>query len=255
MRFFILMLVLSIPASAQEFTKAIEDNSYYIEEAYNQEDRVVQHVFNGASMNPGTLTEMSFTQEWPAFGRAHQLSITLPYLSQSAPSANGIGDVMVNYRYQAVDEPGFAFSPRLSLILPTGDDANGFGTGQAGLQMNLPVSKRWTNNFITHANAGLTFVPDGVTVGAGKELYSDYFIGASAVYLTTQNFNVMCEVLHTNSGSTSGRTGETIVSPGLRYAHNIGDLQIVPGLALPFVFSSASNSNGLFLYLSFEHFF
>ncbi len=253
MRFVIITVLFTATLSAQEFTKAIEDNSYFIEEAYNQEDRVVQHIVNGAAMKPGTMTEMSFTQEWPAFGRAHQLSISLPYLAQSAPSANGIGDMMVNYRYQAVDEPGFAFSPRLSLILPTGDDAKGFGTGQAGMQVNLPISKRWTNEFITHANAGFTYVPDGVTVGSGKESYSDYFIGASVIYLTTQNFNVMCEVLHSNGGSASGRTGETIVSPGFRYAHDIGDLQIVPGLAFPFSFSSAGNMNGVFLYLSFEH--
>jgi hypothetical protein len=253
MRYLILLLTATLTLSAQEFTKAIEDNSYFIEEAYNQEDRVVQHIFNGAAMRPGTLTEMSFTQEWPAFGRGHQLSITLPYLSQSTPSANGFGDVMLNYRYQAVDEPGFAVSPRLSFILPTGDDANGFGTGKAGVQFNLPVSKRWSNDLITHGNAGATIVPDGVTVGAGKETYSDYFIGASAIYLATPTFNVMCEVLHTNGGSAAARTGETIVSPGLRYAHNIGDLQIVPGIAFPFSFSSGGNTNGVFLYLSFEH--
>lgn len=253
MRLLLFTVLFTATLIAQEFTKAIEDNSYFIEEAYNQEERVVQHIVNGAALRPGTLTEMSFTQEWPVFGRAHQLSITLPYLSQATPSANGLGDMMVNYRYQIVDEPGFAIAPRLSVILPTGDESKGFGMGKIGLQFNLPVSKRWSDGFITHGNAGASVIPDGVTVGAGKETYNDYFIGASAIYLATPTFNVMCEVLHSNGGSAAGRTGESIVSPGLRYAHNIGDLQIVPGIAFPFSFSSAGNTNGIFFYLSFEH--
>jgi hypothetical protein len=238
---------------AQEFTKAIEDNSYFIEEAYNQEDRVVQHIFNGAAFNPGNSTDMSFTQEWPAFGRSHQLSITLPFTAQSAPAAQGLGDMMLNYRYQMIDEPGLAFSPRVSVILPTGDEAKGFGTGSAGLQMNLPLSKRFSNEIVAHANAGVTVIPDGVTVGAAKETYSDYFAGVSTIYLANQNFNVMLEALLVNSGSAAGRGTEVIMSPGVRWAIDIGELQIVPGLAFPFSFVSGKQTNGFFFYLSFEH--
>lgn len=36
-----------ISTNAQNYSKAIEDNSFFIEEAYNQESRVVQHIFNG----------------------------------------------------------------------------------------------------------------------------------------------------------------------------------------------------------------
>lgn len=70
----------------------------------------------------------------------------------------------------------------------------------------------------------------------------------------------MFEVLHTISKTittTAGTeySGETIVAPGFRYAVDINDLQIVPGIALPFTFASGNNQNGIFLYLSFEHFF
>lgn len=249
-----MILMFASTMHSQEFTKAIEDNSYFIEEAYNQEDRVVQHIFNGASFTKGNILESSFTQEWPAFGRSHQLSLTIPHFSQSSPSAQGIGDIMVNYRYQAVDEPGLAVSPRFSLLLPTGDNTKGFGSGVTGMQFNLPVSKRFTNEMVTHYNAGFTLLPEA-TFTAGKATVTEYFAGISGIYLATKSFNVMMEMLYANSGSTYGRTDELIVSPGMRWAIDIGDLQIVPGIAFPFAFSSGQQNNGILFYTSFEHFF
>lgn len=251
----LILITVTTAALSQHFTKAIEDNSYFIEEAYNQEDRVVQHIFNGTSASNGTTVETSFTQEWPLFGRSHQLSITIPYVTQTSPSLHGIGDLLINYRYQAIDQPELAFSPRLSLILPSGDDTRGLGTGASGLQINLPVSSRFSNDLVIHVNGGMTVIPNGAAAGSAKELYSDYFAGGSAIYLVQPKFNMMLEVLFTNSGSNSGRTTEAIISPGVRWAIDIGDLQIVPGIAAPFMFTSGRQSNGLFLYTSFEHFF
>jgi hypothetical protein len=52
--------------SAQQFSEAIEDNSFFIEEAYNQEYRVVQHIFNGIYFSkPQKDFAFTFTQEWP----------------------------------------------------------------------------------------------------------------------------------------------------------------------------------------------
>lgn len=257
MKKFIFVMLCAAPCSfAQDFSKAIEDNSYFIEEAYNQEDRVVQHIINGVKMSGGNLYETSFTQEWPAFGLDHQLSFTVPFMFTSGitPSSQGGGDLMINYRYQLMREGGLAVSPRVSLILPTGDEKKGFGSGVTGVQLNLPVSKRFTESFVTHYNAGFTLLPD-VQFGPSKATVTEYFAGGSVIFLMQQNFNVMAEALYTSSGSTFGRTDELIFSPGLRYAIDIGDLQIVPGLAFPFTFSSGTQTNGIFFYTSFEHFF
>src|SRR4051794_16707075 len=71
-----LIVAAALPALAVEPLK-IQDNSFLVEEAYNQEPRVVQHIFamlrDGDHHWTGT-----FTQEWPAGGLAHQLSYTLP---------------------------------------------------------------------------------------------------------------------------------------------------------------------------------
>ena len=239
---------------AQEFTKAIEDNSFFIEEAYNQEDHVVQHIINAARSQTKHFLETSVTQEWPAFGQLHQLSFTLPMqFDQSiTPSQQGIGDVMINYRYQWINENDLAVSPRISLIVPAGNESKGFGNGVFGAQINLPISKRFSNEIVTHYNAGVTVLPN-VQFTTSKAAITEYFVGASGIYLANKSFNVMAEVLYTSSGSTFGRTDELIICPGVRWAIDIGELQIVPGLAFPFYFTSGNNDNGVFLYLSFEH--
>jgi hypothetical protein len=257
----ILILSFFIVSSAiAQFTKAIEDNSFFIEEAYNQEAGVVQHIPNSYHSSVTGDIVATFTQEWPVGSQDHQFSYTVPYASMNGLS--GVGDIMLNYRYQLIrSDDGLAVSPRVSVSVPTGNDNNGFGDGVIGYQVNLPVSMRWSNDVVTHCNLGGTLLP-GVRhpVSGSKESLDSYFGGGSIIYLMTQQFNVMVEALHTISRSFQSSvgteyTGETIVSPGFRYAIDINDLQIVPGVAFPFTFSSGGNHNGLFLYLSFEHFF
>ena len=58
---------LSCPLAAQEPDKrpaaAVQDNSFLIEEAYNQEAGVVQHILNLQRADRDWF--LSFTQEWP----------------------------------------------------------------------------------------------------------------------------------------------------------------------------------------------
>lgn len=248
MKIFLLVItIVLIGAQAQaQFSKAIEDNSFLIEEAYNQEDGIVQHIFTGAGGSGRKFNELSFTQEFPLFSQTHQISYTIPYLTSN--SLSGIGDIMVNYRYQLTNENGLAVSPRLSVIIPSGDNAQGLGDGVIGMQVNLPVSKRWSNEFITHGNAGFTLLPN-VKIGATTETQTSYFVGVSGIYLVNEHFNVLLETLY----SFGNGAGEFILNPGIRYAIDIGELQIVPGLAITQIFTPGRKESGAFLYLSFEH--
>ncbi|HXT54767.1 MAG TPA: hypothetical protein VN826_09700, partial [Candidatus Eisenbacteria bacterium] len=58
----------------------IEDNSFLIEEAYNQEVGVVQHIFQSVYSNDPRQRgwAFAFTQEWPIYGQDHQFSYTIP---------------------------------------------------------------------------------------------------------------------------------------------------------------------------------
>jgi len=256
--YIILLIAVAATNAGAQFTKAIEDNSFYIEEAYNQEPGVVQHIPNSYRSSVSGDIHATFTQEWPVGSELHQLSYTIPYTSMN--STGGIGDIMINYRYQLIrSDDGLAVSPRISVSIPSGDDARGFGDGVFGYQVNLPVSKRWSNEWVTHFNLGGTILP-GVTDPSGgkKETLESYFIGGSVILLATQQLNVMFEALTATSRTFAAAggtefTAETILSPGLRYAIDIDDVQIVPGIAFPFTMSNNGNYNGLFLYVSFEH--
>lgn len=252
----------SVPRPAE----GIQDNSFLIEEAYNQEPGVVQHILNivyDTTRVAGVQSanySLVFTQEWPAFSQAHQLSYTIPFsfLDDGARTARGIGDILLNYRLQALMESETlpAFSPRWSLILPTGDEAEGLGNDTLGYQVNLPFSKVVSDRWSVHANAGATLLPDV----SERDLMS-YNLGASAIYAVSSNFNVMLESVAAwdeevqDNGRTS-RAAAVVISPGVRYAFNhAGGAQTVIGIAAPIGLTSAAPDMGVFVYASFEHAF
>ena len=76
--------------------KGIQDNSFLIEEAYNQEAGHVQHILNLRRQDG--QWQFSFSQEWPIFSQTHPFSYTVPY---NFGSSRGVGDDTLNYRYQA----------------------------------------------------------------------------------------------------------------------------------------------------------
>ena len=244
----------------------IQDNSFLVEEAYNQEAGVVQHILTispgiGKSRDAGEREwAFNFTQEWPVFSQAHQFSYTVPYslVKSAGRSGNGIGDVLLNYRFQAVmeSERAPAFAPRISLVLPTGDEGDGFGDGTPGYQVNLPVSKIVSDRWTVHANAGATLLPDV----RGRDLVSCN-LAASAIYAVSPNFNLMLETVANWDQEAADHGGKersfsAVVSPGFRYAFNhANDAQTVVGLAAPIGLTRDAPDYGLIFYVSFEHFF
>lgn len=138
-------------ASSNDSPK-IQDNSFLVEEAYNQEFGVVQHIQSVQRLWDSKGWVYTFTQEWPVDASPrHQLSYTLTALhsGQQPASGAGFGDVILNYRYQLLGngESKVAFAPRLSLLLPTGDYRLGRGAGGAGIQSSLPLSVVLTENW------------------------------------------------------------------------------------------------------------
>ncbi|MNK99670.1 hypothetical protein D3C87_1200780 [compost metagenome] len=99
--------------------RIVKDNSFLIEEAYNQEAGVVQFVFAHQYVDPSQDATTTFTNEIPMGGETHQFSYVIPMQKVGITEASGIGDILVNYRYQMVNNEHVAMAPRLSLILPT----------------------------------------------------------------------------------------------------------------------------------------
>jgi hypothetical protein len=238
------------------------DNSFLIEEAYNQEPGVVQHI--------ATLQRQSrnwyfgFTQEWPIGSQTHQFSYTVPFSwirngNDGLLPAQGFGDVTASYRYQAWTETATrpAFAPTLTLILPSGSQRKGLGDGSAGVEVLLPFSKIVSDRVALHANVGATHLFD-----VDGHSPTSFLLGGSAVYAVTRDFNLMLEVLgeweqSVNEDRRLEREFTFTISPGFRYGMNypqLNDLQVVVGAATPISFTRGQSPDyGVFLYLSFEH--
>jgi hypothetical protein len=277
---FLLLAVPSIVFSQEEEAEEVgmKDNSFLIEEAYNQEKGIIQHIFNWVpswDVNHGIRHRESnflFTQEWPIFSQKHQFSYSIPInrFTDQAPGgpiiqAEGIGDILLNYRYQLLGGTGkdLSIAPRFSLILPSGDENMGFGDGKMGYQFLLPVSKEF-DHWCFHFNAGYMVTPD-VTAGTDPLLglpgqtLNGYNLGGSAIYKFLPNFNFMFETLAVWDENlllegTRDRSMELYVSPGFRWApYTNGDVQWVLGVAAPTGVSGDASDFSLFFYMSFEH--
>lgn len=241
------------PARDEPF--AISDNSFLVEEAFNQEAGVFQNIFGGVRA-AGAWTA-AFTQEWPVASQTHQFSYTLAWLDGA--SGPGIGDTLINYRFQAMTEgPGRpAFSPRLSLVLPTGRFSEGRGRGSPGLQVNLPFSKQEGDVYF-HWNAGLTWLPraEQAVPGQDPENLLMPFVAASGIYRVRPMFHFMLESVANfdESVAPGGTVRETFftLSPGARGGWNLGDHQLILGLAVPVTWGGGDTDTGAFLYLSYE---
>jgi DtxR family transcriptional regulator, Mn-dependent transcriptional regulator len=226
----------------------ITDNSFLVEEAYNQGSGIFQNILGFTRQ--GGAWQLAFTQEWPAPGVRHQLSYTLSMVSTT--SRGDFGDVLLNYRFQALEEgPGRpAFSPRASLIVPTGRPED--GAGEAGLQINLPLSKQH-GDFHFNANGGFTWLPRGERA----DLVSPSVAG-SAIYRLRPMFHLMLESVATSLATETPegvveRTPVVTVSPGVRGGWNVADdSQVILGFAVPITRASGDTSTGVFLYFSYE---
>ncbi len=248
----------------------IEDNSFLVEEAYNQEPGVVQHIFIAQyARDPQQRGWVfNFTQEWPVFSQDHQLSYTIPSISarEDGAAVHGIGDILLNYRYQALEESDRvpAFAPRFSLILPTGNRRKGTGNGVVGYQWNLPLSKKFPPRLAFNANLGLTYLPgvrtalDAGGLSSRRSLVSPN-LGASAIFAFTSRIHAMLEWVGNFEENVNGRGKKerdfvSMISPGIRAAMiDEENLQTVVGLALPIGVTRAADNFGVLLYFSIEH--
>lgn len=248
-------------SSSQKDEPKIQDNSFLIEEAYNQEFGVVQHIQTFTRNWETEEWVYSFTQEWPIdLDPRHQFSYTIPVVGFPG-SGSGVGDVLLNYRYQLIGsgDTTIAFSPRISALLPTGDSNRGRGAGGAGLQIQLPLSAVITPRLVTHWNVGTTIVPSAKNEFGETAATYGYNLGQSFIWSLNPRVNLMLESIFVSDEDVftrdDTRRGNSIfLNPGVRWAYNLkSGMQIVPGIAVPVGVGPSSGEAGIFFYLSIEH--
>jgi hypothetical protein len=242
----VVVLLAEQAAHAQPPPFGIIDDSFLVEEAFNQNIGTFQNILSWTRSQSGEW-EASFTQEWPVLVTRHQLSYSVP-LSGGAGARTHVGSVQVNYRYQVVNEgPGNpAFAPRVSLILPTGSRDD--GSDRPGFQVNLPISKQQGRLYL-HANAGLTW-RHAVTTDVNR---TSPHVAASVVWNARPLFNPLVETVLSFDDSGINRTATLTLSPGFRAGWNVGeDRQIVVGAAVPTTVHADETSVAVLGYLSYE---
>ncbi len=270
------MTSLMLVYSAVLLLAGVQDNSFLLEEAYNQDPGVVQHIVTGSLEGDRDAArirqgEATFTQEWPVGSIRHQLSYTLPFGSTFVRKKahwetedQGVADVQLNYRFAALLEDPIvpAVAPRLSITLPIGDEERGLSSGAVGYEAGIPVSKE-LGSVAVHANVILGLTPgvdrsfgDGTT--SPKRDLVHYALGGSTVLIAHDFFQPLVEVLaewedDIDETGALVRTQSTVVSPGLRWGFDTSAGQLVVGAAMPLGVTDDAPTAAGFLYLSFEH--
>jgi hypothetical protein len=249
------------PTTAKSDEPIIQDNSFLVEEAYNQNYGVVQHIQTFQRQWISHDWAYSFTQEWPVDAAPrNQSSYTIPVVHFGG-LGSGIGDVALNYRYQLIGDGDakYAMAPRLSILLPTGDSRRGFGAGGTGLQFLVPLSIVHNNQLTTHWNIGTTFTSSQKNLLG--ETASTYGVnaGQSFIWAVNNRLNLMLETVWASTESVVAKAKTTrdntvLLSPGVRWAYNFkSGMQIVPGVAFPVGVGPSSGDWGILLYFSIEH--
>jgi hypothetical protein len=218
----------------------IADNSFLVEEAFNQEAGIFQNILLFQRPH-GREWSLEFTQEWPVITQRHQFSFTVPLEAVKPPAAEGYdvarGTIALTYRYQLTMEEGagVAVSPRVSVLVPRDD-------GAVGMQFNLPVSKQFANIY-AHANAG--FTADGDT---------RWHVAGSLIYRAWPMVHLMLESVYRldEHESATGMEDGWLVSPGVRAGFNLGDHQLVVGAAVPMGLLNDYDTQDFIAYISWE---
>lgn len=232
---------------------AITDNSFLVEEAFNQEPRVFQNIATWIRTEHGGW-DFGFTQEWPLFTQRHQLSYTLGAIGKDGQSS--YGPTFIHYRFQALQESASrpAFSPRFSLVLPTGPRES--VKDGVGAQVNLPLSKQ-IHDLYFHGNAGVTWLPRRAAETADSVILTSPHLGGSAIWRLRPMINLMLETTwiyaeFLDDIGASERIGAFTLSPGVRGGWNIGDQQLVVGVATPMTRADGETIWSLLTYVSYE---
>jgi len=268
---FLLLTLLALPCMAQDEASSdqsnnvpsIQDNSFLVEEAYNQEDGVIQHINSVLWLSQSHDWIYAETDEWPLRSLKHQLSLTLTGLHAGDFPGSGLGwgDAILNYRYQLLGsgDAKVAMAPRLSLWLPTGDSSLGRGFGSVGLQTNLPISIQHSRRIVTHWNAGASWLPHARNEAGSSASVVATNLGQSTVWLAKPRLNFLIETFWLGAervvdDNKTDWSHDLFVSPGIRWAYNFRNgLQIVPGIAIPIGVGPSAGEKGMIFYLSFEH--
>ena len=161
-----------------------------------------------------------------------------PRRSRRRRRHSAFGDVLLNYRYQALMEgPGRpAFSPRVSLILPTGDATTARATGrrpavqpavqQAARRLLLPLERRASPGCRRPRRRTSTATSDANLLVAVPRRQRD--LPAAADVQPDAGERAALRAVPVSTTAARSRDHAFTLSPGVRGGWNLGDQQLDP---------------------------
>jgi hypothetical protein len=214
----------------------IRDNSFLLEEAYNQEAGVVQHITT-YQRTRGNAWNLGFTQEWPVASVRHQLSYTLGYLDPG-PESPGFADVAsTGGTAPGADDPKVALAPRVTALAPVGDAEKGLGAGGRGSSQPPAVGR--ASRWVRHAREPRrdASVRRGETRRATRPISRSSTSGRASSgtrgRASTSSSRRSSSRARASSRPEGRRTSRRSCCRRRSLAHDVGKLQIVPGIAVP----------------------
>ncbi len=258
-----LILILSCCSLAYAQPSRISDNSFLIEEAYNQERGVVQHI---VLLDKDWHTKdlgLSFAQEWPLGGQMWQGAYAV-----SADWEFKEVWLDLQLRYQLWSRDGLAVAPSIAFSTSTAiKEANSQIDNK--FRVGIPISSELSQRLAFHLNGSIEsygYTQSGVSGAFPSQLgmsYSAYVpeLGGSLVYQIKPTLDILVECIYSKTikiftEDITETTVEAVISPGFRHAWNFSSgAQMVGGFGLPIgLTDDVPDVSGLF-YLSFEHSF
>jgi hypothetical protein len=127
---------------------------------------------------------------------------------------NGFGDLFLAAKWQFLKEG--AWLPRQALVpsakLPTADENEGLGSGEADYDLTWIASKALTERWGAHLNVGYTWIGDPEDENFGDVLH----FGAATDYQALDAVQLVCEVFAEDELNVGGGTA-VLTNAGLRW--------------------------------------
>lgn len=238
----------------------IEDNSFLLEEAYNQEWGVYQFIQKYQSSDKYKLYDYVFENDIPVTDKTHQFTYAIPYQKADANEKSGVGDVGLNWRIQPYNKNGVMLAERFGIVLPTGKVDTGAGNGVFGFEFmqaaTININDRWSN----HWNIGFRTMPNAKSAGIDKKrTLTNATAGSSLIFVVNDSFDLMFEGLLDSGQSVDAdgvKTSSTTltINPGFRFAIDLDwkETQIVPGISFPTEILNSPSEHAVLVYFSIE---
>lgn len=152
----------------------------YTTKAYPEDEMVIDTTWDTTDAAENVTSRVLYEQR---FGKRSQFEVIIPWVWQETANEweAGLGDVGIGVKSALWHdwEKGYILSPGLEVLLPTGDDDRGLGSGTTRFEPYLSYGQLLGDGWFTQAQVGAAIPIDGAK--AQEEVFARMAVG-KAIY-------------------------------------------------------------------------